>query len=107
MESISSCLVRRVREIDSLLLTPTKLPSDMYPMLRDGTTGDWYVLSCLQKQLSDIDRVGTFLGHKGAVWDVGLAKDTQLAATASADFTAYVSFCRRDRNFPLICCLLQ
>jgi hypothetical protein len=36
-------------------------------------------------------RIGTFFGHKGAVYQARLSPDTQYAATASADFTAYVS----------------
>ncbi|KAL7922872.1 WD40 repeat-like protein [Trichoderma austrokoningii] len=48
---------------------------DGNPMIRDGVTGDW---------------IGTFLGHKGAVWQVRLSPDTMTAATASADFTVKI-----------------
>lgn len=46
---------------------------DGTPMLRDGVTGDW---------------VGSFLGHKGAVWGACISDDASIAATAGADFTA-------------------
>ncbi|RDW62278.1 hypothetical protein BP5796_09510 [Coleophoma crateriformis] len=48
---------------------------DNNPMLRDGVTGDW---------------IGTFFGHKGAVYQARLSPDSNTAATASADFTARV-----------------
>lgn len=45
------------------------------PMLRDATTGDW---------------IGTWSGHKGAVWSCRLDGAGFLSATASGEFVVAV-----------------
>ncbi|KAJ3007410.1 UNVERIFIED_CONTAM: hypothetical protein HDU68_003534, partial [Siphonaria sp. JEL0065] len=57
---------------DYFLLSACK---DSIPILRKGSTGDW---------------VGSFKGHKGAVWGVRITPNASLSVTGSADFTAKV-----------------
>ncbi|OEU21350.1 WD40 repeat-like protein [Fragilariopsis cylindrus CCMP1102] len=48
---------------------------DKVPMLRDALTGNW---------------IGSWIGHKGAVWSCQMDPTGSLAATASGDYSARV-----------------
>lgn len=71
---------RPVVHLDFSAITPSgyfliSACKDGKPMLRQGDTGDW---------------VGTFEGHKGAVWGVALNAQATLASSGAADFTGKV-----------------
>lgn len=81
---VSACHGMRERDVcvnsisDLVLIHPFSLyirMLDKHPMLRDGTTGDW---------------IGSFVGHKGAVWSARVDATGNLVATAGGDFAVQV-----------------
>jgi len=72
LAELQFCHVRSEEEDRTFLISACH---DRMPMVRDGTTGDW---------------IGTFAGHKGAVWSCRLDPSGCLAATASGDFSCQV-----------------
>lgn len=72
LAEVQFCAIQNEDESRTFLLSACH---DKMPMMRCGITGNW---------------IGTFKGHKGAVWSCRLDPAGYLAATASGDFSVKV-----------------
>ncbi|KAL7484470.1 hypothetical protein ACHAW6_010110, partial [Cyclotella cf. meneghiniana] len=72
LAELQFCSVKEEDETRTFLVSACH---DKMPMMRDAVTGDW---------------IGTFAGHKGAVWSCRLDPAAFLAGTASGDFSVKV-----------------
>ena len=72
LAELQFCTVTESDEARTVLVSACH---DKMPMLRDATTGDW---------------IGTWSGHKGAVWSCRLDGAGFLSATASGEFVVAV-----------------
>uniref|UniRef100_A0A7S4RSE8 Serine-threonine kinase receptor-associated protein n=1 Tax=Ditylum brightwellii TaxID=49249 RepID=A0A7S4RSE8_9STRA len=73
LAELSFCTVEETKAEERTFLVSAC--HDKMPMLRDAKTGDW---------------IGTFAGHKGAVWSCRLDPLGLLAGTASGDFSVKI-----------------
>jgi len=68
LAELQFCTVNEAGESRTFLVSACH---DKMPMMRDSTTGDW---------------IGTWSGHKGAVWSCRLDPAAFLVGTASGEF---------------------
>ena len=74
LAELQFCTVNEADEDRTFLVSACH---DKMPMMRDATSGDW---------------IGTWSGHKGAVWSCRLDPAAFLAATASGELAVVVIF---------------
>lgn len=53
-----------------------------------GKSANFSCCLLISTNLISVDRIGSFIGHKGAVWGATITGNAELAATAGSDFTA-------------------